>query len=80
VATLVKEDAMTEHKPNNLKDALAEIEQLRGVYAVVAAQPHGIMWVVYDLEFARSRAQEVGGVVVAVPILEDYRPPEGEQP
>jgi hypothetical protein len=31
------------------------------------------MWVVYDLEFARARAQEIGGVVVAVPILEDYR-------
>jgi hypothetical protein len=50
------------------------------VYIVVTAQPRGIMWVVYDLEFARARAQEVGGVVIAVPILEDYRPPEGEQP
>lgn len=50
------------------------------VYIVLTAQPRDIMWVVYDLEFARARAQEVGGVVVVVPILEDYRPPEGSQP
>jgi hypothetical protein len=45
---------------------------LKNVYLVVM-DDRGLFAVVYDRNIARRQAEAIGGVVAAVPILEDYR-------